>query len=196
LTLFDLLFLLLTLTTIVTLCLTVALALTQRPAQALRILRRLAFGILLYFLLVVAVSLFAPRHVFHLGDTQCFDDWCIAATSFSSHGPSYLINLRIASRARRISQHELNLAVYLTDRDNQRYNPAPRASDVPFDFLLAPGQSVDLTRLFLVPPPARDINLVITHEGGFPIGWFIIGSDAWFRKPPLVLLNPAAAPHG
>lgn len=194
-TLFDLLFLFLALTTIVTLCVTAALALTRRPAQSLRILRRLAFGTLLYFLLVIAVSLFAPRRVFNLGDTQCFDDWCVAAISSSSQGPSYLINLRISSRARRISQRELNLAVYLTDRDNQRYNPAPRASDVPFATMLAPGQSVNLTRLFVVPPPARDINLVVTHEGGFPIGWFIIGYDAWFRKPPLVLLNPVAAPR-
>jgi len=188
--LFDLLFLALALTTLITLAIAAALALARRTAQSLRILRRFALGALLYFALVIAVSLFAPRRVFHLGDTQCFDDWCVAATSFSSRGSSYIVNLRISSRARRISQRELNLAVYLTDREGRRYDPTPQLSDIPFSTLLAPGQSADLTRLFLVPPPARDLNLVIKHEGGFPIGWFIIDYDTWFRKPPLILLSP------
>jgi hypothetical protein len=98
--------------------------------------------------------------------------------------------LRLASRARRISQRELNLAIYLTDRDNRRYEATPQPSDVRFSTLLGPGESVELTRLFVVPAPARDLSLVITHEGGFPIGWLIIDYDTWFRKRPLVLLRP------
>jgi len=30
--------------------------------------------------------------------------------------------------------------------------------------------------------------VVFAHEGGFPIAWFIIGYDTWFRKPTLVQL--------
>jgi hypothetical protein len=30
---------------------------------------------------------------------------------------------------------------------------------------------------------------VYTHEGGFPIGWFIISEGGWFQKPPIVWLN-------
>jgi hypothetical protein len=187
--LFDLLFLVLALTTLISLVAAAALALARRTAQSLRILRRLAIGTVVYFAVVIAVSLFAPRRVLKLGDRQCFDDWCIAATSSSARGSSYLVNLRISSRARRISQRELNLAVYLTDRDNRRYEPVPQPSDIPFSTLLEPGQSIDLTRLFVVPPSARDLSFVITHEGGFPIGWFIIDYDTWFRKPPLIPLN-------
>jgi hypothetical protein len=33
------------------------------------------------------------------------------------------------------------------------------------------------------------VGAVIAHEGGFPIGWFIIGYDTWFRKPPLAPLQ-------
>jgi hypothetical protein len=189
-TLFDLLFLVLALITLIAVLTAGALALSRRTAQSLRILRRLALGALLYFAVVIAVSVFAPRRVFNLGDTQCFDDWCVAATSFSSSASSYVVKLRISSRARRVSQREFNLVVYLIDRENRRYNPTPRPSDVSFSTLLVPGQSVDLTRLFNVPPAARDLNLVIKQEGGFPISWFIIGYDTWFRRPPLVLLNP------
>ena len=187
--LFDLVFLVLALTTLISLVAAAALALARRTTQSLRILRRLAIGTVVYFAVVIAVSLFAPRRVFKLGDTQCFDDWCVAATSSSASGSSYVVNLRISSRARRISQRELNLAVYLADRYNHRYDPVPQPSDIPFSTLLEPGQSIDLTRLFVVPPPARDLSLVITHQGGFPIGWFIIDYDTWFRKPPLIPLQ-------
>ena len=187
--LFDLLFLVLTLATLISLVAAAALAFARRTAQALRILRRLVIGAVVYFAVVIAVSLFAPRRVLRLGETQCFDDWCVAATSFNANGSSYVVHLRISSRARGISQRELNLAVYLTDRGNRRYEPVPQPSDIPFSTLLEPGQSIDLTRLFVVPPPTRDLGLVITHEGGFPIGWFIIDYDTWFRKPPLVPLK-------
>jgi hypothetical protein len=191
---FDLLFLVLALITLTTLAVAAALALGRRTGQSLRILRRLAFGALVYFAVVIAVSFVAPRRVFSLGEDQCFDDWCVAATSFGSRATSYLVDLRISSRARRISQRELNLAVYLTDRANHRYDPTSQPSDIPFSTLLAPGQSVHITRHFSLPASARDLNLVIRHEGGFPIGWFIIGYDTWFRKPPLVLLTPSLSP--
>jgi hypothetical protein len=186
---FDLLFLALALTTLIALAVAAALAIGRRRGPALRILRRLAFGALVYFGVVIAVSFVAPRRVFHLGEDQCFDDWCIAATSFAAGASSYLVNLRISSRARRVSQSELNLAVYLTDRANHRYDSAPEPSDIPLSTLLAPGESVHLTRQFPVPASARDLNLVIKHEGGFPIGWFIVGYDTWFRQQPLVLLT-------
>jgi hypothetical protein len=53
---------------------------------------------------------------------------------------------------------------------------------------LQPGESVVLTRHFLLPSDDSGVSAVVTHEGGFPIGWFIIGYDTWFRKPPLIRL--------
>jgi hypothetical protein len=189
-TLFDLFFLTLALTTLITLCLAAALAATGHRQKSLRILRRLGLGALLYFTAVITVSLVAPRRTFNLGETQCFDDWCIAATSASQNGDSYVIGLRISSRARRVSQRERNLVIYLLDRNNHRYDPAPQGSDTSLSSLLQPGQSVDLTRTFSIPPTARDVNLVVSH-GGFPIGWFIIGYDSWFRQPPLIRFHPS-----
>lgn len=45
------------------------------------------------------------------------------------------------------------------------------------------------SRSFLVPAEAQGVGLVVAHEGGFPIGWFIIGYDAWFRTPAVVQLQ-------
>jgi hypothetical protein len=191
--LFDLIFLVLALTTLISLIAACILALSGRRSQAARILRRLAAGAAVYFSIVIVVSLIEPRRIVNMGDDQCFDDWCIAAVSSSSSpapsGLSYLVSLRISSRARRVAQRELNMAVYLTDKNGHRYVSSPRPSDVPLDILLEPRQGVDLSRLFSVPASARDLNLVITHDGGFPINWFIIGYDAWFHQPPVIRLS-------
>jgi hypothetical protein len=41
----------------------------------------------------------------------------------------------------------------------------------------------------VVPVEAFDVGIVISHEGGFPIGWFIVGYNTWFRKPPAARLE-------
>jgi len=40
-----------------------------------------------------------------------------------------------------------------------------------------------------VPAKAAEVGVVITHEGAFPIGWFIADYDTWFRKPPVARLQ-------
>ena len=189
-TLFDLLFLLVTFTTMLSLLAAAGLAVARRGQKSLRLLRGLGIGLLVYFAAIILVSLVSPRRTFDLGDAQCFDDFCIAATSAQRNGDSYTVGLRISSRARRVAQRERNLMVYLVDRANRRFDPIANPADTSLASLLEPGQAIDVTRTFPVPPSVRDVDLVITH-GGFPIGWFIIGYDSWFRKPPLIRLRPA-----
>ena len=40
-------------------------------------------------------------------------------------------------------------------------------------------------RRFDMAGDARDVGLVYTHEGGFPIGWLIVGEGGWFSQPPI-----------
>ena len=54
---------------------------------------------------------------------------------------------------------------------------------------LGPQESVTAKRSFKVSADARELGLVIDHEGGFPIGWFILGYETWFHKPTIVRLN-------
>src|SRR5262249_28258978 len=84
-------------------------------------LRRLAICAAISFAVVILVSLVSPRRVIRAGIPQCFDDFCIA---FESASPSaagnntvWQVNLRLSSRARRISQRENNLHVFITDRE-------------------------------------------------------------------------------
>ena len=192
--LFDLLFIALFLTTVCTLLTAGWFAIRRRFDRAGKILMRLAAGAGVYMGIVVAVSLVLPRQVIKIGETLCFDDWCVAVTGVKSTPESgriaYRVDLRVSSRARRISQREKGLAVYLTDDQGRRYDPSE--STGAFDVLLGPGDSADASRTFSLPAGARHVGVVIAHEaGGFPIAWFIIGYDSWFRKSPVVWVNGA-----
>jgi hypothetical protein len=193
LNLFEPLFLLLAFTTIVTLAAAAVFAASGRAARAGRILARLAVGAGLYMAVVIAVSVFQPRRVYRIGDAQCFDDWCIAVVAASRTGPppatGYEVSLRLSNRARRVPMGEKGTVVYLTDAAGRRYDPLPDDAAVPLDVMLQPGESRVVTRRFGVPAGVRDLGLVYTHEGGFPIGWLIISEGGWFARPPIVRLE-------
>jgi hypothetical protein len=186
----DLVFILLFLTAVVTLLAAVWFALRRQFARSRRILFRLSAGAAIYMAIVVVTSLVLPRRVLSVGDPQCFDDWCVSIPAFrrvpETNRVAYGVDLRLFSRARRVSQRERNLAVYLTDNRGRRYDPVADQNAAALDVLLGPQESVVVSRSFAVPTEAQDVGAVVTHEGGFPIGWFIIGYDTWFRKPPIV----------
>jgi hypothetical protein len=188
----DLLFIVLFLVAVGTLFTAGWFAVRGQFRRARGILLRLLAGAAAYMLVVVAVSLILPQRAVELGEPQCFDDWCVAVDGYKrlpeGDHAEYRVDLRLSSRARRVSQRENNLAVYLTDQQGRRYDPVADESQVPFNTLLGPQESVVASRSFVVPGDAGEVGAVVAHEGGFPIGWFIIGYDTWFRKPPLVKL--------
>jgi hypothetical protein len=190
---FEPLFLLLVLVTVVTLVVAAMLAARGNLKRAGRVLRRLGIGAAVYFAVVIVVSILSSRRVYRVGDTQCFDDWCIAVmeTRRTETPPTnrYEISLRLSNRARRVPMGEKGTVVYLTDRSGRRYDPLPDPAAVPLDTILQPGESLEATRRFEVPQEARDLGLTYTHEGGFPIGWLIISEGGWFQQPPIVRLN-------
>jgi hypothetical protein len=192
-TLFEPLFLLLVLVTVVTLVTALAFIVRGRFARAARLVRRLVVGAAIYFAIVIAVSLVTPRREFRVGDTQCFDDWCIAVVEAhraeSLPAASYDVTLRLSNRARRMPMGEKGTVVYLTDAQGRRYNPVTDAETIPFDTQLQPGTEVSTRRRFEVARDARDVGLIYTHEGGIPIGWLIIGEGGWFSQPSIVRLN-------
>jgi len=191
-TVFDLLFIALFLTSVATLLWAAVLVLGGRGARALRIFRAWAIGAAIYLGVVALTSIFWPRRVLSVGQPECFDDWCIGVDSFArtpGQGTiTYVVTLRLSSRARRAPQREQNVVVYLSDARGRRYNPAPAGAAAPFDVRLQPEESVAAARAFEVPADAQGLGLVITHEGDFPIGWFIIGYETWFHKPAIVPL--------
>lgn len=188
--LFEPLFVLLVLVTVITLITAAVLAVRGKRARAVRILRRLGLGAGAYFVIVIAVSIFNPQRVYRVGDTQCFDDWCIAVVGAQWTGAPavgrYEVTLRLSNRAKRVPMGEKGTVVYLVDPQGRRYDPLPDGADVPLDVMLQPGQSISATRAFDVPRDTPNLGLIYTHQGGFPIGWFIITEGGWFQEPPIV----------
>jgi len=192
-TLFDLLFILLFFTTIFSLLTAAWFAVRQQFRRAATILARVLIGAAVYFTIVIAVSLFSSRRVLKPGDRQCFDDMCVSIRAYQREplqsGVQYKVEVGLFNRGRGVSQRENNLVLYLIDDQNRRYDPVANNSDAPFNVKLRPKESAVVTRSFLIPENVRAISAVITHAGGFPIGWLIIDYDTWFRKPPLVPLS-------
>jgi len=168
-------------------------ALSGRRAQAVSRLKRLGIGSAAYMVAVLVVAAATPRKWYRVGDAQCFDDWCITVTSATRTADNTVaVNLRLSSRAKRISQSEKGMIVYVIDAAGRRYDPEADPAGVPLDTRLAPGQSVDAPRRFAVQPDARALGLVYTHHGGFPIGFFIIGENEAIHGPPVVRLDTQA----
>jgi len=190
---FEPLFLLLVLVTIVTLITAAVFALRGKFARSGRMLRRLGIGAGVYFAIVISVSIFNPQRVYHVGDTQCFDDWCIEVVGAQWTGAPttghYEVTLCLSNRGRRVPMGEKGTVVYLLDAQGRRYDPLPDKTSGPFDTILQPGESINVTRQFDVPRDSPNLDLIYAHQGGFPIGWFIITEGGWFQKPPIVRLT-------
>jgi hypothetical protein len=192
LTLYDLFFIAVFLASVATLCVAAGVAVFGSRARALRILRVYGICIGIYLATVVVVSLVQPREILAVGEDKCFDDWCIGVQDFDKAASGsdliYHVAIRLSSTAKRISQRENGVTVYVRDSRGRRFDPLPLAGDVPFNSLLLAQQSISAKRVFAVPADAQDIGLVIAHEGGFPIGWFILGTGP-FHKEPMVPLR-------
>lgn len=186
---FELLFIALFLSAFASLVAAGGAALRGRRASAMRILRVLGICAALYFGIVWIVSATTPRKALNPGEPQCFDDWCISVEGAQrlneDSAVSYDVTLRLSSRAKRVSQRENNILVYLTDVHWRRFDSIPQNSDVPINTLLGPGQSVIAHRIFRLPADARGVGAVATHGDGFFAifpGFLIITENDWFHK--------------
>lgn len=168
---YDLLFLAVLLLSTVTLISTAILAISGHARGALRILRIWGISATAYLGTAAAVSFSLPLKVFHLGDIQCEDDWCLAVERAVRISPNiYEVTLRMINQAQRVAQRNNNvLIVYLTDDRGARYPSLPAPDAPAFNTQLQPGETVVTTRRFNVPPDARDLGLIIGPQRWLPI---------------------------
>jgi hypothetical protein len=189
---FDLLFLSLTLAALLGLATAALQAMRGRSQAAVRIVRRVLVAAGAYLAIVATVALLGPRRDYRVGDQRCFDDWCIAVVDArppaTPGSTGYAVSLRLSNRAKRSPMGEKGTVVYLMDSLGRRFDPIPDPRAVPFGRLLEPGASLTVERRFNVPPDSQNLGLVYTHEGGFPIGWLVVGEGGWFQRPPIVRL--------
>lgn len=195
-TIFDLVFLLAMLATAVVLVALIVLLLRGRFRSALRVL--IGFGVFaaVYVLTGIAVSYARPQHVMNVGDSWCFDDWCLAVDQVDrtpvAQDVDYRVNFRIFSRAGRVSQRAKGAWIYVIDDAGRLYPPEPDAAAVPLDTLLGPGESVKTSRTFRVPAGEHELGLIQGHGGAYcgTMSFFVIGdSECIFKRPPMIRIQ-------
>lgn len=192
-TIFDLLFIVLVLTSAATLMTALVAAFRGQGRRSLRIVARLGVCAAVYVTVVAVVALFAPQRVIAVGDSWCFDDWCLSVQKVTrtaaADRASYRVSLVISSRARRVSQRAKGAWIYLIDGRGNRYAPEPDSAEIPLDTRLAPGEAVKTSRVFNLPADARQIGLVTGH-GPCCIATFIIGDPgSLFHKRTYIRLD-------
>jgi len=195
-TIFDLLFLLAILVSVVTLVAATVMAVRGSHRRALKIFLGYGIGVLCYLAAGTATAFLKPQRVIPRGDPWCFDDWCLTVQDVSQtlgqRGISYRVELRIFSRARRVAQRASGAWIYLIDDEGRLYTPDPNPSAVPLDVQLQPDESVTTSRSFLVPATVHRLGLVTGHGGSY-CGWgafLIIGeSGCLFKKPTMIRIQ-------
>jgi hypothetical protein len=193
-TVFDLIFMVLFLTSCVTLMTAAVTFLWGNRPRAVRILKTFGICFVIYMAIVAVVALAAPQRVVQLGEDHCSDDWCIAVERAdhqpTKSGVTYTLTIQLSSRARRVTQREKGVRIYLTAAGRQRFDPAPDPTAIPLDVLLHPGEAVETTRVFTLPNDARDVGAVIAHQQSFCFpGCFIIGDGSLLHKYSTVPLR-------
>ena len=191
-TIFDLIFLILMFNAIVALIAAVVGFLRGRRRQALTILRNVAFFSAGYVGIVYVTTAFSKQAVYGLGDPQCSDDWCIAVEDVkrtpADRRTDYEVTLRIFSRARRRAQRELIATdVCLVDSQWNRYDPILDGSEIPFNTLLQPGESVTTRRRFELPKDVQGMGLKVSHHS--PPICLIIDECEAFHKGPILRID-------
>ena len=195
-TIFDLLFLLAALASVVTLAAATVFAVRGPRRRALKILRVYGICVLAYLTVGVATSFLKPQRVIPMRDPWCFDDWCLTVKAVSQtpaqQGISYQVELRIFSRAGRVAQRAKGAWIYLIDDQGRRYSPDPDPSGVPLDVLLQPHESVTTSRTFHVPADVPGLGLITGHGGSYcgPTTFLIISeSGCLFKKPTIIRIQ-------
>jgi hypothetical protein len=162
-------------------------AIARRPALIV------AGAAAIYVAVGLVVSYATPQRVIPLGAPWCFDDWCLSLDRVTVRPAgadhAFIAEVRIISRARRVSQRAAGAWIYLIDAGGRRYAPESDPGDVPLDVLLEPGEMRAATRRFLLPAGIRPAGLITGHGGPYcgPMDILIIGqAGCLFGKPTMI----------
>jgi hypothetical protein len=209
-TIFDLVFILVFLFTVGFIVRILYLLAGKRAKKAWRATELLGVLLAGYFVVLVAVSLVAPRKLIPMGEDRCFDDWCIGADTLTvsptigsgaglarASGIFYIVTLKVSSQARGITQRAKEAAVIAVDERGSRYSPssdgqaaydAANGKGPAITSELGPGAFFTTTVVFDIPIQVAQLGLKVEH-GVWP-GRLIIGdSESFFHKSTLIMLS-------
>jgi hypothetical protein len=179
-TIFDLLFFLLVLGTLVTFIIICVLFIRHKTIQGFIAFIALVIVIGIYISIIIIVSLNTPQLFLAYKQIMWSDDWGISVESVSINktgtDKNIEVTFAILSRALRTPQKERNVDVFIVDENEKQYRPERGSSYAPFDSILQPGQRIEIQRTFSINTPGQ-LGLIIKRFNRFP-GLFIIGDNS------------------
>lgn len=201
-TLYELIFILLFLGSVISLLLSGFL---WRRIASKRILVALASVWGVYLAILAVTDAFSPQKVFKVGEDQCFDEMCCAVADAQAmpeqtlNQPGiaasrlYVFKIRVTSHSWSRAQAEGGLRGRLYDNDRDAYINVSEAAQKAYDAQhgesskltprIAPGESILSVLVFEV--PQRFTHLALTLDHGFTPGYFVIGESPFFHKPDI-----------
>jgi len=199
-TLYELLFILLFLGSVISLLLS---AFLWRRGASRKILVALASVWGAYLVILAVTNVLRSQKVFKVGEEQCFDEMCFAVADLQTipeqaFNPSgiaasrlYIVKIRVISYSRGRAQAEGGLRGRLYDGDTyinvsetaQKAFDAQHGESPKLTHKIAPGESTLVSLVFEVPQQITHPALTLDH--GFTPGYFVIGESPFFHKPDI-----------
>jgi len=199
-TLFELLFILLFLGSMISL---VTSAFRWRRGGARKILAAL-FGVWCVYLVILAITdVFSSQKIFKNGQEQCFDEMCFALAeaqtmpaqavdpSAAAGSTIYVVKIRATSHSRGRAQAESGLrgrlydgGMYINVSDSaQKAYDTQHGESPKLTQKIAPGESIVCILVFEAPQGTTNPTLTLDH--GFTPGYFVIGESPFFHNPDI-----------
>jgi hypothetical protein len=149
--------------------------------------------IIVYLAAVLLVSLLTPRTIVSIGDSYCYDTWCIGVQSVNAapqgQNVLYTARVRIFSGANRVSASRAKDFLYARDDQGRRFLLTQDSSVIPADVTVDPNESVETSLMFLAPANGRKLYLT----GDYPVMPWVplyFGSDrSPFHRRTLLRLH-------
>ena len=152
---------------------------------AARVSRVCAIIMVPYVAALVLVSLLTPRTVVNVGDSYCYDLWCLGVnqvnTAPSGQNILYTADVHIfvdSTHPHHLPAEQATHFLYVRDDQGRRYPLLKEASFIMgADVTVHPGESVTSSFAFRAPPNARKLYLMANDGGLPPWVYMYFGSD-------------------
>jgi len=205
---FDLIFLLMMLGTVIVLVMVMVAVVLRRWTHLLRLLGCLLASWVAYLVLGTMIAVATPQHIQPIGEDRCFDEMCFAVTGYQrtprievaghitqAHGVFYIVEVRISSRARGRAQHETGRIGMLIDQSGHIYSPSAEGmralveAEGPtpgLDTDLNPGESVTARLVYDLPSDIKRPGFALGNSLLLYPPRIIIADDMHFLHKPTI----------
>jgi hypothetical protein len=169
-------------------------ACNRKDHEAARAGRICAIIFVPYLAALALVSLLTPRTIVNVGDSYCYDLWCLGVNQVNATpgGQNILYTADVSIFVDSTHDHQLPAEraehfFYAVDDQGRRYPLLMEASFVNANVIVHPGESVKSSFAFRAPRNARKLYLMANDGGLPPWVYLYFGSDiSLFHRRALV----------